>query len=210
MTNKDQEHDDLRLRGPGNSTLDRELDAALAKYAAVEPRAGLEERILANLHAARTQVPEHRWWYWGVAVALAAVLLVVVTLTWKSGRSTPPQIVQNPSPTQKGPRQSPPQVAANNEHESVTSISARPRRSVHNPQAATVVAVAANPKLDVFPSPQPLSEQEQILADYVAQFHDQAVLIARVTSEELERDRIEVFGKSENPDEVADQPTTNR
>ncbi len=31
--------------------LDRMLDAALAKYAAAEPRAGLEARVLANLRA---------------------------------------------------------------------------------------------------------------------------------------------------------------
>jgi hypothetical protein len=32
---------------------DRMLDAALAKYAAVEPRTGLEERVLANLRPSR-------------------------------------------------------------------------------------------------------------------------------------------------------------
>jgi len=35
--------------------IDRELDTALAKYAAVEPRAGLNDRILANLKAERAQ-----------------------------------------------------------------------------------------------------------------------------------------------------------
>jgi hypothetical protein len=49
--------------------------------------------------------------------------------------------------------------------------------------------VAAVPKLDQFPSPRPLSEQEQILATYVAQFHDEAVLIARARKEAMERDR---------------------
>ena len=38
---------------------DRMLDAALAKYAAVEPRTGLEERVLANLRAEQARVPDH-------------------------------------------------------------------------------------------------------------------------------------------------------
>jgi len=35
---------------------DCEFDDALAKYARVEPRAGLEERILANLRAEQARV----------------------------------------------------------------------------------------------------------------------------------------------------------
>ena len=35
---------------------------------------------------------------------------------------------------------------------------------------------AATPRLEQFPSPQPLSEQERILADYVTQFRREAVL----------------------------------
>ena len=38
--------------------LDRMLDATLAKYAAAEPRAGFEERVLANLRAERARVPD--------------------------------------------------------------------------------------------------------------------------------------------------------
>ena len=42
--------------------LDRALDAALAKYTSVEPRAGLDERILANLRAvSRPLILEQRF-----------------------------------------------------------------------------------------------------------------------------------------------------
>jgi hypothetical protein len=54
--------------------------------------------------------------------------------------------------------------------------------------------VAAVPKLDQFPSPQPLTEEERILADYVRHFQDQAVQIARVANAEVQRDRMEVIG----------------
>ncbi len=66
--------------------LDRMLDAALAKYAAVEPRTGLEDRILANLRAERTRVPDRAWWRWSVAGALAAVVVVALALAWRSGK----------------------------------------------------------------------------------------------------------------------------
>jgi hypothetical protein len=49
----------------------------------------------------------------------------------------------------------------------------------------------ANPKLDVFPSPRPLSEQERILESYVNQFRQEAVLIARARSELEIRDQQE-------------------
>jgi hypothetical protein len=40
----------------------------------------------------------------------------------------------------------------------------------------------------VFPSPEPLSEQEKMLAAYVAQHYQQAVLIARARMAELKED----------------------
>ena len=73
--------------------------------------------------------------------------------------------------------------------------------------------MASGPKLDQFPSPQPLSEQEQMLASYVAQFRPQAVLIARVMSEELQRDRMEVMGNSQGSERLEgddEQQSTNK
>ena len=43
--------------------------------------------------------------------------------------------------------------------------------------------MAAVPKADQFPSPLPLSEQEQMLARYVAKHRDRAVLMARAQTE---------------------------
>jgi len=47
------------------------LDAALAKYAAAEPRAGLDERVLANLRAERARVTERACWRWSIVAPLA-------------------------------------------------------------------------------------------------------------------------------------------
>src|SRR5271163_2932709 len=75
--------------------LDRELDAALAKYAAVEPRLGLEDRILAHVRAERERVRDRSWWRWSVvpaAVAAVAVIVVAVTLAVRAGRPHAPAI----------------------------------------------------------------------------------------------------------------------
>ena len=73
--------------GSGDA-LDRLLDGALAQYSQVEPRAGLEERVLANL---RSQ-PAHRpWWMWvAIPAAVAAVVLVAIMKScWPRVSSTP-------------------------------------------------------------------------------------------------------------------------
>lgn len=183
-----------------NDPLDDMLNVALAKYAAVEPRTGLEDRIIANLRTERVRVPSPVWWRWN-AVAIAAAIVVTVTFSWRAGKPasklSPPAIASHPeiaSPKEDVPAT---QLATNN----VTRPSPRGTNVHRHHQNALV----APPKLDAFPSPQPLSEQEIILANYVAHFHRQAVLIARVTNEELKRDRIEVLGNSESPDEVANQ-----
>jgi hypothetical protein len=51
--------------------------------------------------------------------------------------------------------------------------------------------MARPPKLDQFPSPQPLSEQEKILQSYVAENPEQAVLLARSRTEALRQDQLE-------------------
>jgi hypothetical protein len=163
--------------------LDRVLDAALAKYAAVEPRTGLEERVLANLRSA-APLANGAWWRWGLATALAAVLLIVITLAWRSRAPSHPAIADHPISTEHhdaGPEK-------NVAHHDANAIP-RPRQARRTHALVPAPVVAAVPKLDQFPSPHPMSEQEQILASYVAQFHDEAVLVARARKEAMDRDR---------------------
>jgi len=201
----DLDHDERR------DELDNFLDATLAKYAVVAPRIGLEERVLANLRSEMMRASttaSWRWWPWAAA-GVAAGIYVVVLIAWRPGNPSHPAIAHRPSiatpairPGTEEPVTEVAQGSADSPH-----VRAYPASRHRNPIPALASAGA---KLDVFPSPLPLSEQEKILANYVAQFHDQAVFIARVTNEELKHDRIEVLGSSENPDEVANQQTTNR
>ena len=188
--------------------LDSELDAALAKYSAVEPRAGLEERVLANLRAERARVPNHSWWRWSVAGALTAVVLAALVLGWKLGKS--PVMVNHPSTSRPDASQLQTNVAANGGAKQLPPTGRVPKPAVRRPRPTVFAAV--NPKLDQFPSPQPLTEQEKILASYVARFHAQAVLIARVANEEIQQDRAELIDKPQGPAGAAheDQANTNR
>ena len=188
--------------------LDSELDAALAKYSAVEPRAGLEERVLANLRAERARVTNYSWWRWSVAGALTAVVLAALVVGWRLGKS--PVMVNHRSTSRPGASQLQTNVAANGGVKQLPPTGRVPKPAVRRPRPTVVAAV--NPKLDQFPSPQPLTEQEKILASYVARFRAQAVLIARVANEEIQQDRAELIDKPQGPAGAAheDQANTNR
>jgi hypothetical protein len=169
---------------PENDALDRKLDSALASYAAVEPRAGLAERILANLNAQSQQSVGRRWWMWGLAGAFAAILIMAVTLAWKSHGSAKPEIANHPAVKVPVPVK-PETLLAANAPGNVTPQGSRAIRSTAHQSSATV------PKLDQFPSPRPLSEQEKLALDYVQQFPEEAALIARAQTAFAQREELE-------------------
>ena len=161
--------------------MDRALDAALTRYAA-EPRAGLEERVLANLRAQAERGAERAWWRWGVLAVVAAALLIAVGLSGRLGNRTKPTThVAVAAPATDPARTN---VATNGEQREVRVRPGRAgRRAARNLTPDAIVVAAAQPKLDQFPSPQPLSEQERALARYVSQFPQEAALIARAQEE---------------------------
>jgi hypothetical protein len=176
--------------------LDRVLDEALAKYAAVAPRMGLEERVLASLRAEQARAPERVWWRWSVAGALAAVVVVALALAWRSGRPHAPSANHHPTPTPSVQQSGMP---------AVSNSGAIPRAPVR--RSRPKVEIAANPKLDQFPSPRPLSEQEKLLVRYVHEFPEEAVLIAKAQAES-EKELEQLNGNQppgSNPDQPQDQ-----
>jgi len=161
---------------------DRGLDAALAKYAAVEPRTGLEERVLANLRGEREQLGTRSWWAWIAVGALAAVVVVVAAmLSWRHANYAG----KHDSPTE-APRVAGTQVVRNSEMNGTAprTRTLGKRSSVHLRRTEN----AAGPKLDVFPSPLPMSEQEKMLASYVSEYPKEAALIAQLRTEALQRE----------------------
>ena len=189
---------------------DRMLDAALAKYAAVEPRTGLEERVLANLRAEQARVPDHAWWRWSAIAAVAAVFVVAVALSLRSDKPSH-AVVANHPPTPIQARKERGTEILSIAHGSGTrparpSTARKPEMRPSPPEGATARA----PKLEQFPSPQPLSEQEKLLQDYVAENPEQAVLLARARTEALHQDQLEEMNSFPSGDPARDSEERNQ
>jgi len=191
MADNDHKQNDSRWRGREEDRLDQELDAALFQYAAMEPRAGLEERVLANLAAQREHVVARVWWRWPAVAAAVVVIVVAASLLWKSGRPTPSTTAHHSSTAVEGSHQPTVQAADLGGGKPIRPAHpASSKRPISRRGADPRAAVVAEPRLEQFPSPQPLSEQEKLLVRYVKEFPQEAVTIAMAQAEfekELER-----------------------
>jgi len=176
-------------RDSQDDALNRQLDAALATYAAAEPRSGLEARILAHMRSEREQAPLRAWWRWAVTGVLAVAIIVAAALAWKWERLRP-VLVEHHAPAIKQDAQAAttPMVAGNQKITRTLELPA-PRRAPGKIRAHA--HGGEQPRLEQFPSRQPLSEQEKILARYVAEYPEQATLVARARTEQLRRDEAE-------------------
>jgi hypothetical protein len=203
MTGSNPQQDNMNQRDLASRTsfendeLDRELDSALASYVTVAPRAGLEQRILANLHAQQKQALSHSWWRWPAIGALSFVVFTIALLVaWRFTRPSQNLAVHHlPTVTLPGTGT---QIASNIKPggNGPGGPAMRKRRSHTHHLENENTSV---PKLDVFPSPQPLSEQERMLVAYVAQHRQQAVLIARARMAELKEDLAKEDGANSAP-----------
>jgi len=186
-------------------SLDQVLDSALARYSRVEPRAGLESRINANLQSEserRTQkVRGRRWWavLALVATAIAIAMTVWVGSTRKPASGTPTAVAINSRPAVpdlKGPSEVV-RLRSNADHgrhlARVGPLSRKLQATIQPPGAA--------PRREQFPTPTPLSEQEEILARYVTQFRRHAVMLARAQTELFTQERLEETQPSSKPGE---------
>lgn len=189
-----------------DTELDRQLDAALSKFATIEPRAGLQQRILANLRIEEERGMKRSWWRWPAVAALAAVIVVSLSVAWRSGR--PVQNIARPN-TQSPLRtngDAGAQIANKSRGGSNQPHEAGPaRRLKPHSVGSQTRAVASQPKLDQFPSPEPLSEQETILARYVTNYPAHAALIAQARTDELRRDSAEEMSEAASSKENSQQ-----
>jgi|HubBroStandDraft_3_1064219.scaffolds.fasta_scaffold04001_3 hypothetical protein len=186
--------------------VDRELDAALANYAAIEPRPGLEERILTTLRAGQKPAVQHSWWNWPALGVTASVLIVLaISLAWKSGKQAQ-NITEHQSATPaRGNKETGTRMATNSAR-SPAHPAVLDRPASHRIREGHAI-IGSGPKLAQFPSLRPLSEQEQLLVRFVREFPEEAALIARVQAES-EKETEELGGDQSpetNPDQQ-DQP----
>jgi hypothetical protein len=136
------------------------LDSMLATYSAVDPRPGLEMRVLAILKAAREK---QRPWFglqsmWAGAAAAVLAVIALIFLLRSEEKRQPPAIeavhtTQQPAPKiarEQGPDRPP----------------AHPATVYPVGKAGTQQIADTRP--DVFPTPAPLSEQEKLMLRYLA------------------------------------------
>jgi hypothetical protein len=166
-----------------DNKLDQLLDAALSTYAEPGPNSGpnsgLEERVLAHLAVARATteaspipVPllrpgkgatnRRRWLPWAIALPAAACLLLIFFM-----QKTAPL---RSSRAEQGFTQ-PPYAAMRAEN----SLAPKSASAHHKPLRQTVARMtqpAPLPKLDVFPTPRPLTAEEQALAVFISHASD--------------------------------------
>ncbi len=159
--------------------LERMLDATLAKYAAVEPRAGIEERVLANLRSEQARAARYSWWQWSLVATLAVIVVVTIALVSRWRAQIPPVISNKPTFMKPVPVISP-----HTARQSSGGDGPVKRATIRGSRAQrSASVVAAVPRLDQFPSPQPLTAEEVALAQYVRDFPKEARLVAEAQQE---------------------------
>ncbi len=130
---------------------DDEFDAliggALGEYSQPEPLGGLEERVL-NRVRAEGEVRRRPWWMrWGWVVPVVACAVLALVFLRPVPRVAPPQIVAvTPAPPKPVLREAAP----------------APRPVTQRKQVRRVPRPAL-PKLEQFPAPAPLTEEERAL-----------------------------------------------
>ncbi len=141
---------------PDNAIKDRDdldllLDAALAAYVDAEAQPGLTHRILAAARHLEPRRSALRWLPLAIS-ALAAALLASIFLIHRAGIPSHPAplVAQVPAPTFSAGLKSNPTPPAHRARE-------------HAARAASRPAPAQLPRLEVFPTPTPLSPEERAL-----------------------------------------------
>lgn len=178
-----------------NRSADEWLDIALKHYGDAEPRSGLEGRVLATLRSERNRITVSRW---NLRPALAGVAVLVVLgasiALVREHRIKPAGVAtqQTFPPAEKAPALS------------LTSLVSAPKPTHSRTSARSAEGIRGSPHLSQFPSPQPLNEQEEILARYVRENTQEAVLLAQAQAELLKKDLLE-FQAPTNSAETSSQ-----
>jgi hypothetical protein len=198
--NMDDPNMDDRMKTPDKSReqeIDRWLDDALSQYSKVDPRDGLEGRVLARLAEARRE-PTRKLHWWG-ALAFTTAAILAIALLWHAHtesmqfRETPAAKVVAPAATES---------RADNQQNLDASVLAK-RTSVNHTSnnrpltvaqhkanrgiPANTMQQAAPPKLEQFPSTHHLSQEEWSLVRYLNEQSDkEALLKATATPSEVD------------------------
>jgi hypothetical protein len=178
-----------------NRSADEWLDIALKHYGDAEPRSGLEGRVLATLRFERKRITVSRWNLWPALAGVAVLVVLGASIALvREHRIKPVGVAtqQTFPPVEKTPPLS------------LTSFVSAPKPTHSRTSARSAESIRDSPHLSQFPSPQPLNEQEEILARYVRENTQEAVLLAQARAELLKKDLLE-FQAPTNSAETSSQ-----
>jgi hypothetical protein len=161
--------------------VERLLNEALAPQE-VEPRAGLEQRILANLRAQ----PERPWWWrWMWVPAVAAAVIALVVGLRMSGKPQPARptiaIEHQAAPTAPLEKSASPVPLVAEQRKPAPGVTHRDK------VVAAAPTIASLPRQAVFPSPVPMTPEETMLLTLLRRNPLEAVLVAREQAMDWER-----------------------
>lgn len=140
--------------------LDELLDSVFSQYSAVEPRPGLETRIMARIAESRSASSRNGALHWLWAGTAAAAIAAMVAVSFFSRPITRTQRISNTAQTH--PQSvSPAPIARASRHRSPPRQIRVTRRTVRQLSAVKV-------RQEVFPTPVPLSKQEILLLRYLS------------------------------------------
>ena len=142
--------------------LDQLLDQALAEYGNVEPRPGLENRIISTLRSAPGRSAYRRRWTFAL-VPIAALL--ALTIWFAVGSRTPASLKQDPQAKAAGTVKVP--VAPNTAAKQQPRVALRQTHRRNLRPANLASGSTAVSTLEQFPSAHPLTQEERLLVAYV-------------------------------------------
>lgn len=147
-----------------DDAIDQLLDSALSQYSSVEPRPGLETRILASIADSRASISSRRSilrWAWAAGIAAALAGVAVFSLLSRPATRAPQSSDAAQIRTQ--PTVEAPVVQVPHPQKDVRQV-----RATHPPRATVRQVRNVDVRQEVFPTPVPLSEQEALLLQYLS------------------------------------------
>jgi len=147
---------------PERDELDRLIDSELARYA--EPRVGLEQRILARVSGNSERSSRRRRLLLALAAPVTVSLLILAYAIQRTSNPQPTHVAVAPAAT-SAPRLANTPVS----RQSQDLVSRVYQRSAKRLPDRAQLDVTERPKLDTFPTLQPLSASENVITRFAAE-----------------------------------------
>ncbi len=167
------------------SNLDRWLNDAVAEFGKAEPRAGLEQRLLAKVHEEQQHMSAQRW---RAALAVMGGVAIAVFVVWLAGvathrRPTPSLVIS--SSAQRLNQRTPGSMPAQTQNHTAKLVNKMLKQRGQSRTGRRAGENASAPRLDQFPSARGLSHQEELLLMYVRESPKTEIIAAEKQLHEI-------------------------